>query len=174
MDPNVWGPPLWFIMHSVAMNYPEANPSYVEQRNHYDFYHSLRNVLPCGVCREHYASLIKQYPLNPYLESRDQLVSWVVLIHNKVNLRYGKPEMVVSDANAKYVKLFESGSFCQQQCEKSQDEGASNKDTVDDTKNPAKHSSNRTNLARRIVLSLFIILIILGILAYVFKKYASV
>ena len=172
MDPNVWGPPLWFIMHSVAMNYPEASPSYVEQRNHYDFYHSLRNVLPCGVCREHYAELLKQYPLNPYLESRGQLVTWVVLIHNKVNMRYGKTEMTVRDANAHYATLFESGSFCQQQCEKSQAtvEATLTKDAENDSKKTGKKASN---IMRRIVMSLLIILIILGILAYVFKKHAS-
>lgn len=172
----MWGPPLWFIMHSVAMNYPEANPSYVEQRNHYDFYHSLRNVLPCGVCREHYAELLKQYPLNPYLESREQIVSWVVLIHNKVNARYGKTEVTVRDASAHYATLFESGSFCQRQCEKSQDGGggALITDKTDDAKKPSKQSSNRTNIGRRLVLSFFIILIILGILAYVFKKHSPV
>ena len=65
MDPNVWGPPLWFAVHSVALNYPETGASYEEQRNHHDFYHSLRNVLPCVVCREHYTELLKQHPIGP-------------------------------------------------------------------------------------------------------------
>ena len=69
MVPSVWGPPTWFLMHSVALNYPES-PSYVQQRNHHDFYHSLRNVLPCEICREHFTELLKTYPIGPYLNSR--------------------------------------------------------------------------------------------------------
>jgi hypothetical protein len=112
MDPSVWGPPLWFVMQSIAMNYPETNPSYLQQRNHHDFYHSLRNVLPCTVCREHYTELLKLYPIGPSLGSRNDLVAWVVLIHNKVNARYDKAELSAADVAATYERIYTSGAFC--------------------------------------------------------------
>ena len=24
MDPNVWGPKLWFVMHTISLNYPKS------------------------------------------------------------------------------------------------------------------------------------------------------
>jgi len=40
MDPKVWGPKLWFVIHTIALNYPD-NPSYDQKRIHEDFFNNL-------------------------------------------------------------------------------------------------------------------------------------
>jgi len=115
MNPSVWGPSFWFVMHTVSLNYPDE-PSFVERRAHYDFYYNIRNILPCEMCREHYRELIKQYPIQPFLDSKSALVSWVVMIHNQVNKRLGKPTIDRNDMLANYQQVYERKSFCDPAC----------------------------------------------------------
>jgi hypothetical protein len=98
-------------MHTVSLNYP-AKPSFAEQRTHYDFFYNVRDILPCEMCRQHYRTLLKQYPLQPFLDNRDSLVAWVVLIHNQVNARLGKPGMTKEAFMQHYHNTYERNSFC--------------------------------------------------------------
>ena len=111
MNPLVWGPPFWFVMHTVSLNYP-VEPSYSDKRTHYDFYYIIRNILPCEMCRQHYRELLKQYPIEPFLDSRESLISWVILIHNQVNLRLGKEMVSREDVLDKYEQAYARQSFC--------------------------------------------------------------
>lgn len=112
MNPLVWGPPFWFVMHTVSINYP-LRPTYAQRRTHYDFFYNIRNILPCEMCRQHYRVLLKQYPIEPFLDSRDSLISWVILIHNQVNVRLGKSTMSMDAVMQKYNKAYTNQSFCQ-------------------------------------------------------------
>lgn len=114
MNPFVWGPPFWFVMHTVSLNYP-LKPTYAQRRTHYDFFYNIRNILPCEMCRQHYRTLLKRFPIEPFLDNRDALVSWVILIHNQVNVRLGKPTMSKDAVMQKYSKAYERQSFCQAQ-----------------------------------------------------------
>lgn len=115
MNPLVWGPSFWFVMHTVSLNYPDS-PTYAERRTHYDFYHIIRNILPCEMCRQHYRELIKQFPVQPFLDSKASLVSWVVMIHNQVNERLGKPMIDRSEMLVNYEQVYARGSFCDPAC----------------------------------------------------------
>jgi hypothetical protein len=111
MNPSVWGAPFWFVMHTVSLNYP-MKPSFAEQRTHYDFFYNVRDILPCEMCRQHYRTLLKQHPIQPFLDNRDSLVAWVVLIHNQVNARLGKPSMTKEAFLRNYHNTYERNSFC--------------------------------------------------------------
>lgn len=112
MNPLVWGPPFWFVMHTVSINYP-LRPTYAQRRTHYDFFYNIRNILPCEMCRQHYRTLLKRFPIEPFLDNRDSLISWVVLIHNQVNVQLGKPTMTREMAMQQYNGAYERQSFCQ-------------------------------------------------------------
>lgn len=105
MDVNVWGPPFWFILHTVTMNYPDA-PSYVEKRHHFDFFNSLQYILPCGMCREHYKKHFKDHPIDSYLDNKKSLVEWCVLMHNEVNKVTNKPEIEPSELIKDYLTIY--------------------------------------------------------------------
>lgn len=115
MNPLVWGPSFWFVLHTVSLNYPDT-PSFTERRTHYDFYHIVRNILPCEMCRQHYRELLEQYPIEPFLGSRASLVTWVITIHNQVNERLGKPMMERDDVLRNYQQVYARGSFCDPAC----------------------------------------------------------
>lgn len=111
MDPNVWGPSFWFVLHTVSFNYPE-HPNYVIKRTHHDFYRIIQHILPCKACRKHYKELFNAYPIEPFLTSRQSLMSWVVMIHNQVNKRIGKPMLTTQEVITKYKDVYTRGSFC--------------------------------------------------------------
>ena len=89
MDPIVWGPKLWFFMHTISFNYPE-NPNQEDKRNYYDFFHNLKNIIPCSVCKNHYAQHLQNNPITPSLDTKQNLVQWVIDLHNEVNKTLGK------------------------------------------------------------------------------------
>ena len=84
-------------IHVVALGYSDK-PTYAEKRSAKEFFESLRNLLPCPVCREHYAEHLKVMPISPFLDNRQSLFKWTVDLHNAVNVKLGKP--VVSQTEA--------------------------------------------------------------------------
>tara|TARA_B100001057_G_C22813944_1_gene936583 strand:+ start:411 stop:878 length:468 start_codon:yes stop_codon:yes gene_type:complete len=92
MDPKIWGPHFWYVLHITSLNYPE-NPSQYEKRAYYDFYTSIKDILPCKNCKNHYNTYIMQHPINPFLDKKTDLIQWVVNIHNFVNKSLDKPEI---------------------------------------------------------------------------------
>ena len=111
MNPEVWGPSFWFVLHTISINYPE-NPTYVEKRNHHDFFKSMQFVLPCNICRTHYSQFFKKYPVEPFLENKESLVKWVIMIHNQVNKKQNKPTLDYEEVIKKYQYIYNRGVFC--------------------------------------------------------------
>jgi hypothetical protein len=103
MDPNKWGPHLWFFLHTISFNYPE-NPSFKNKVDYNDHYNSLKNILPCELCRVHYIQYLEQHP--PDLSSRNALVKWTIDLHNKVNNQIGKPIYSYEKAITLYKNYF--------------------------------------------------------------------
>lgn len=102
MDPKIWGPHAWFFLHSITLAYPD-NPSMYEKEDIKAFFNTLNKVLPCEVCREHFASHISQNPLTEsVLQSKKTLINWLINIHNEVNKMQNKPQMTYDDVIALY------------------------------------------------------------------------
>ena len=87
MNKNIWGPSGWLFMHSISFQYPE-NPTEEDKNNYRLFFESLKNTIPCPKCREHYSENLKKKPIK--LNSRDELIQWVIDIHNEVNEKNSK------------------------------------------------------------------------------------
>ena len=85
-NPNIWGPKAWFFIDSIVLSYPN-NPTNEDKITYKNFLYQLKNVLPCESCRNHYSNNIKDIPLSSYyLNSRNNLIEWIIKIHNKVNI----------------------------------------------------------------------------------------
>ena len=106
---NIWGPPAWTFLHTVTYNYPD-NPTEDDKRNFYNFFMSLQHVLPCEKCKEHYKQNIQKYDLNNSLGSRQELVKWLIDLHNDINKDNGKPVWSYSDVYNKYQDMYKSDS----------------------------------------------------------------
>ena len=100
-DSRVWGPPFWFFIHTIAMNYPDrAND--VTKRKYYDFIQNLPLFIPNVEMGNRFSRLLDKYPVTPYLDKRESFIRWTIFIHNKINKIVGKSEMDLEDAIDKY------------------------------------------------------------------------
>lgn len=84
---NTWGPACWFMLHSATFNYP-INPTLEDKKNYYNFFTSLKNILPCGYCRKNYERNLVENPIK--LNCRKDLACWLIDLHNEVNGKEGK------------------------------------------------------------------------------------
>ena len=90
LDPDVWGPYYWFVLMTIALCYP-LNPNDVTKKKYYDFIHNIPLLIPVEKLGNNFSNLIDQYPVTPYLDSRDSFIKWTHFIHNKVNQSLDKP-----------------------------------------------------------------------------------
>ena len=106
-SPDVWGPHIWRTIHYVSLGYPE-NPTLNDKQIYKNFLTSLKDVLPCAMCRNHYTQLLVQHPLNDKaLSSKTNLMKWCIDAHNIVNIRNNK-KVYSYDEAIKNIKLTES------------------------------------------------------------------
>jgi len=105
MDPTVWGPHLWFVMHTVSFNYPNE-PTQNDKQNYFTFFYNLTKIIPCKDCRTHFIEFVKQNPIQNYLINRDKLIEWVMNAHNNVNKLNNKPEWTLEQVFKHYQPIF--------------------------------------------------------------------
>ncbi len=96
-NPKVWGPVLWKKLHTVTFRYPEYinnnNPSHQQIKAKVRaLFMSLKNTIPCKMCRDSYRGYIRQIPIDNYLGSKEKLSFWLYKIHNRVNAKLRKLE----------------------------------------------------------------------------------
>ena len=82
---RVWGPSLWFFLHTISFNYP-VHPT-KEQKKHYrNFISNIQYILPCRYCRENLKKNLKKLPLRQKdLKNRDTFSRWMYHLHELVN-----------------------------------------------------------------------------------------
>lgn len=103
-DPTLWGPHLWAYLHFSTANYPDK-PSHEEIENMKAWLCSLYVTIPCDTCSQHYKKYIdnKKNELDDICSCREKLFRFMVDIHNKVNLRTGKPTITYEQAKQMYL-----------------------------------------------------------------------
>lgn len=107
LSPLVWGPHVWHTLFTFALSYP-LQPNSITKRKYYDFIQNLPVFLPNAEIRKNFAQLIDEYPVQPYLKTRDSLVRWVHFIHNRVNKMVGKPEITLYEAMDRYYAQYKT------------------------------------------------------------------
>jgi len=103
MDPNIWGPKMWFSLHSITFTYP-FKPDCEQKERFKNFFKSLEYILPCKICRVHYSKNIRKNPIDNNLDNRKSLVHWLIDIHNMVNQVNNKRKYSYDEV----IKIYES------------------------------------------------------------------
>jgi hypothetical protein len=101
-SPKIWGSSAWKFMHTIALSYPD-NPTPFDKENYKAFFLSLENVIPCGKCRNHYATNLKNININNYLDNSSSLFLWTNKVHNAANATYGGKQTDVNTAKNFYL-----------------------------------------------------------------------
>ena len=101
MNPEIWGPPLWYEMHTKTFKYPE-NPTNRDKLYITQYFNEFKNTLPCDKCKVHYRSYLLMRPLQYYVNNKESLVRWLIDLHNQVNSRTGKRILSYEEVKAIY------------------------------------------------------------------------
>ena len=101
LDPKVWGPHMWFFLHTTAMSYP-LRPNAITKKKYYEFIQNLPMFIPVESMSGEFAKLLDEYPVQPYLDTRDAFIRWVWFIHNKINAKLEKPQITLQQFYVKY------------------------------------------------------------------------
>lgn len=150
MNQNIWGPSMWFSLHTITFAYP-LNPTESEKANYKIFFDNFKNVIPCSVCKKNYIRHLKEHPIDNYLSCRKKLVYWLIDLHNLVNVETGKKILDYSVVINKYEKIYKKKI-----------------DLTSDNSN-CNNKPDRINLTTNIIIiSLLILIILLGL--YVYNK----
>ena len=104
IPPETWGPFFWHTIHITALGYP-VEPSHAHKKSAKEFFESLKFLIPCPICKEHYVTHLNKYPLTPHLDRRSDLFKWTILLHNEVNKAIGKPPFTESQVLKYYTRL---------------------------------------------------------------------
>lgn len=81
-DPKIWGPPFWTVIDTIANAYPINNPPTDVANATNMFFTTLKVLLPCEKCRQHYNDFLSSSP--PPLTSRKELTDWVVKLRQSM------------------------------------------------------------------------------------------
>lgn len=98
INPRVWGPMYWNAMFMRAGRYPITNPTQEDRANIKAFYYNLITELPCSLCRKSYKELLNRFPIDTYLNSRKDVLTWLWLIRDQVNRKLIVQERAERDA----------------------------------------------------------------------------
>ena len=95
-----WQRITWQLFHTLSLNY---NDNYKEQ--YIVFFDSLKVIIPCGICRNHYIENINKE--NMHIEDNingDRIFNWTIDLHNSVNKMHRKKIWSYSEARAYYER----------------------------------------------------------------------
>jgi hypothetical protein len=85
MQPRIWGPPTWRVLHSLA-HLAQSSRSHRLIKCFYDLTFQLKDVLPCSLCRES----VQGFHARAFaLHGRDPM-AFMHTLHNMVNDKLGK------------------------------------------------------------------------------------
>jgi hypothetical protein len=101
LNPDIWMPHFMFVLQSVSHCYP-GQPSSVMKRKYYDFIQNLPILMPCPKWQVRFSDLLDEYPVSPFLGSRDAFNTWLYFIRNAVYKMMGKGEQSVTEYNDTY------------------------------------------------------------------------
>ena len=103
--PEVWGPHYWFMLNTIALNYPK-HPNAVTKKKYYDFISNVPLFIPVEEIASNFSKILDLYPVTPYLDSRKSFVTWIHFIHNKINEILHKPKISLQDFYINYYEYY--------------------------------------------------------------------
>ena len=101
-SPEVFGPPLWFSLHTMAARYPEQ-PDATTAKACVQVFEALPRLLPCADCGQHFRSFLEASDLTEACSGREQLAQLLCHAHNTVNARLGKETHACEDVVERYA-----------------------------------------------------------------------
>jgi hypothetical protein len=95
-----WGPKLWRLMHTISYFAPDILTE-LNRREYYSFYtFVVPRCIMCIKCQFHYRKMIERLQFDGY--TKNDLINYVMELHNTVNRRLRKTQLVRNDVDRIY------------------------------------------------------------------------
>ena len=105
LDPKIWGPHYWFVLHTIALSFPPV-PNEVTKKKYYDLIQNFPLFIPIEEIGNTFSKTLDKYPVTPYLDSRQSFIRWVHFVHNKINVALDLPELTLDEAMSSYYAAY--------------------------------------------------------------------
>lgn len=109
MHSSIWGKHAWYLLHTIAFNFP-ITPTNIQVKQYIIFFNILKVLIPCPICKRHYQLQLLKMPAESNCNSRHNITTWINNIHNTVNIGLGKKQIslenslkMFSDKNGKLI-----------------------------------------------------------------------
>jgi hypothetical protein len=89
------------------MSYP-LRPNSVTKKKYYEFIQNLPMFIPVEHMSGEFTKLLNEYPIQPYLDKRESFIRWIWFIHNKINQKLEKPQITLNEFYVKYYEEYKS------------------------------------------------------------------
>ena len=103
INPKLWGDHGWKFMHYITMSYPDK-PEWDDREKFRKFFLNIGDVLPCEKCRVNYKKNLQKFPISENLNNKEDLIRWLINVHNEVNIETGAPEYTYQEFKNEYMK----------------------------------------------------------------------
>ncbi len=107
---SFWGPHAWnFLFCTIAGSYPvrydASNKDHQRRvRGFVQMFNSLKETLPCIYCRNSYKQFLRELPIKDYITTRISMLTWLYLMHDKVNKKLIAQEQLCYNSELKKLK----------------------------------------------------------------------
>ena len=176
LGPSIWGPHLWKTLHMISISYPNE-PNEEQKKNYRTFFENFYQVIPCSICSNNYINNLKELPItNDTMKNQENLVKWVIDIHNIVNKELGKPIIEHDDALLLIYNNFDNSYKHLTQNKEKENKGNKEKENKEESKekeekeDKEENEENKSLKTSYTLWSLLIIFFILISIAIVYKK----
>ena len=97
---NEWGPAMWKTLHEKTYAYPSSK----NKSDTIKYFTDVQYRIPCKRCRRHYTQYLLRHPIEYHVDSKTELVRWLVDLHNEINVENGKRIWTYKEVDALYNK----------------------------------------------------------------------
>jgi len=105
LDPEVWIPHLKFTLQTISVLYPKR-PNDVTIKKYYDTIQNIPLFFPQKPLGDAFAKMLDEYPVTPYLSSRESFMKWIHFIINKIHSQMDWEQEDFYDSLEKYYDTY--------------------------------------------------------------------
>lgn len=87
------------------MSYPHR-PNTITKKKYFDFIQNIPMFIPIESMATNFSKLLDNYPVSPYLDSRDAFIRWMHFIHNKINEQLERPKISLEKFYSDYYEAY--------------------------------------------------------------------
>ena len=105
---NQIGAGSWTLLHTMSVYLPESELSTQQKSDVSQFMSILSRIYPCSYCADDLKKDLKEDP--PKVQTGKEYAQWLCQLHNKVNLKLGKPTFDCSKIYERWRDGWKDGS----------------------------------------------------------------